>query len=64
MKEVKKFIEENEETCDICADCASFSEADFSREKILVPLLVWGPNNQIQGFRFRAYILLGLYFYL
>jgi len=51
VKQARKYIEENSKTCDICADCATFSQKNFTQEKILVPLLVWGPNNQIQGFR-------------
>jgi len=56
VQQAKKYIEENSKTCDICSDCAIFSEKNFTNEKILVPLLVWGPNNQIQGFRESIYI--------
>ncbi|CBY12055.1 unnamed protein product [Oikopleura dioica] len=56
VKQARKYIEENSKTCHICADCAIFSQKNFTQEKILVPLLVWGPNNQIQGFRESLYI--------
>ena len=51
VQQATSYIEENSKTCDICSDCAIFTKKNFTNEKILVPLLVWGPNNQIQGFR-------------
>ena len=40
----------------ICGEDAINYESDDQNKNILIPMLVWGPNNQLQGFRESVYI--------
>ena len=41
---------------DFCGEDEINYELDAQNRNILIPILVWGPNNQLQGFRESVYI--------